>query len=429
MIKAKNTYPEHYRWNFAMGIVHGISFSFAMAFSEPFSILPVFLESFGISRLTIGLLISIIKAGSALPQIFVANSLQTKKIGKPILFAAIWTRWFAWGIVSVSVFLWGSSSLSMVLFIFILMLFIYSFAGGVANVPFFNMIAKAIPPEKRGTFFGIRQFLGGLSAIGAGFLVRIILSIPELKFPINYGYLFLATFALLTFGYLALSLFREPEHIINTTRQKAKINLKTAFKYMSLYPSLRRVIFSQIASQGLFISMPFFILYAKQSLGFPASWVGYFVIARMAGGIISNFLWAGLSNRLGNRIVIRLSSLSALISLIIAMTGHSIILFLLVFVLIGFYYNGSSMGYNNYIMELGDSIERPRLISIQGTMLFPIYFFPLLGGFLLDHIGFIPTFTITSLLLLTSFILSFGLCEPRKGQKSCLVIPDQSIEI
>ncbi len=412
-----------------MGIVHGISFSFAMAFSEPFSILPIFLESFGISKVTIGLLISIIKAGSALPQLFVANSLRTIKSGKPILFAAIWTRWLAWGLIAVSVFLWGGSHPTLVLFIFVMMLFIYSFAGGVANVPFFNMIAKAIPPERRGTFFGVRQFLGGLSAVGAGFLVRVILNIPSLEFPRNYGYLFLATFILLTFGYIALSLFREPEHRVDDVNRKERVSLKTAFRYMRDYPSLRRIILSQVASQGIFVSMPFFILYAKDSLGFPASWVGYFVMARMAGGIISNFIWARLSNTKGNRIVVRLSSLAALSALIVAMTGHSILMFLLVFVLIGFYYNGSSIGYNNYVMELGDNMERPRLISIQGTMLFPIYFFPLLGGFLMNRIGFFPTFAITALLLLVSFILSFGLCEPRKGQKSCLIVPEQSVEI
>jgi len=427
MKKNKGTYPEHYRWNFAMGTVHGISFSFAMAFSEPFSILPIFLESFGISRITIGLLISIIKAGSALPQIFVANSLRTLKSGKPILFTAIWTRWFAWGIISLSVFLWGDSSHSFILPVFVVMLFIFSFAGGVANVPFFNMIAKSIPPETRGTFFGIRQFLGGISAMGAGFLVRIILSLPSLKFPVNYGYLFLATFILLTFGYLALSLFREPEHQINTSRQKESTNLYTVFEYMRRYPSLRRVIFSQITSQGLFISMPFFVIYAKESLHFHPSMVGYFVIARMAGGIISNFLWALLSNRYGNRIVVRLSSLSALTSLVLAMTGQSMFMFLLVFIFIGFYYNGSSIGYNNYVMELGDNIERPRLISIQGTMLFPIYFFPLAGGILISHIGFIPTFLITSILLLLSFILSLSLCEPRNGKKSCIIEPSQSV--
>jgi hypothetical protein len=101
-----------------------------------------------------------------------------------------------------------------------------------------------------------------------------------------------STFILLTFGYIALSLFREPEHKVDDISRKEKVGLKTAFRYMRDYPSLRRIILSQVASQGIFISMPFFLLYAKDSLGFPASWAGYFVIARMAGGIISNFIWA-----------------------------------------------------------------------------------------------------------------------------------------
>ncbi len=410
-----------------MGLLHGISFSFAMAFSEPFSVLPVFLESFGISRTMLGLLIRIIKTGSALPQLLVADKLRRLPSGKPILFGAIWVRWLAWGLIAASIFWWGDAAHSLVLMFFVIFLFLFSFAGGVANVPFFNMIAKAIPANKRGRFFGLRQFWGGIAAVGAGWLVRFLLARPSLAFPDNYGYLFLITFFLLTFGYIALSLFREPEQKIESPERKAASQKTGVLDYLKNHAPLRNLIISQFGGQSLMIAMPFFVLYAREGLHFPDAWIGYFVMAQMLGGVVSNFLWAWLSDHYGNRIVIRFSILAALLTLLLALIVHSFFLYLFVFVMAGFYLNGAGIGYNNYIMELGDAGERPRLISIQGTLMFPVYFFPLLGGFLVDRFGFTATFLLTALILLLSFLISFRLCEPRHGHEKCPALPSHEI--
>jgi MFS family permease len=427
MKNTNESLPKHFKWNMTMGVFHGVSFSFAMAFSEPFSVLPIFLESFGISRTMIGLLISIIKSGSALPQILVANRLRRRRSGKKILFGALVGRWLAWGLIAAVVFMWGDSAHTTVLIFFVLLLFLFSFAGGVANVPFFNMIAKAIPADKRGRFFGLRQFWGGIAAAGAGWLVRWLLALPSIPFPQNYGYLFLITFIVLTFGYIALILFREPEHEEMTISEEKQVKQESILAYLKKFPSLRNMLMSQITGNSLLISMPFFVLYAKDELGFPVAWVGYFVMAQMLGGVVSNFLWSRLSDRFGNRIVIRLSILTALLALIFALIGHSFIVYVLVFVFAGFYFNGAGIGFHNYIMELGSEKERPRLISIQGTLMFPVYFFPLLGGFLVDYFGFTVTFVFTALVLLLGVLLSLRLCEPRDGHEKCLIIPSREV--
>ena len=93
-----------------MGLVHGICFAFGMAFSEPYVLLPLFLKSFTNSKIVIGLLISIIKSGSALPQLFIAKKMQGKPKGKPILLWAIWVRWLAWGLLAGVTFMWGKQS-------------------------------------------------------------------------------------------------------------------------------------------------------------------------------------------------------------------------------------------------------------------------------------------------------------------------------
>ena len=83
---------EQTAFNFAMGLVHGILFQAGMAFSEPLSVLPVFLSHFTRSRTMIGMFSAMMNAGGVLPQLFVARKLQGRPRKKPVLVAAIWTR-------------------------------------------------------------------------------------------------------------------------------------------------------------------------------------------------------------------------------------------------------------------------------------------------------------------------------------------------
>lgn len=420
MQKKTHKYPPNYRWNFTMGVLHGIFFSFGMAFSEPFSVLPLFLRSFTSSKVVIGFLISIIKTGSALPQIFVANKVQNLSRGKPILLVAIWVRWLAWGLLAMVTFIWGHHSPYLILAAFVFFLFIFSFAGGMANVPFFNMIAKAISAERRGRFFGMRQFWGGIAAIGAGLLVRIILSLPSLSFPQNYGYLFLVTFAVLTFSYIALSLFRESKsHLEKTVAAKEAVNLSVIFHYLKNFPPLFHLLLVIIFSQSLMLVLPFFVLNAKETLHFPTAWVGYFVMAQMGGGVVSNFLWARLSDQHGNVLVIRLSIISALLAVLFAVFSTSFVLYLFVFIFAGSSLNGAGIGFNNYIMELSTEQLRPLFLSIQGTFMFPVFFYPLFGGLIVDYFSFHILFLSSLFLLFISLWLSTKLCEPRKKEARC----------
>ena len=91
-MKSETTRPLHIRFNFAMGLIHGILFQTGLAFSAPMSVLPVFLSHFTGSLTMIGVFSALMNAGGVLPQLFVAHKLESKPRKKPVLVVAIWVR-------------------------------------------------------------------------------------------------------------------------------------------------------------------------------------------------------------------------------------------------------------------------------------------------------------------------------------------------
>ena len=412
--------PPHYRWNYAMGLIHGITFRLGMAFSEPYSLIPVFLHAFTPSRSVIGLIISMIRAGNSLPQLLVAKFLLHRAREKPVLVLAIWLRWLSWFLLSAITFFFGARYPLLVLVSLMVLLSLFSIGGGIASVPFFTLISRAIPPERRGRFMGLRQFIGGLLAIAGGYLVKLILASESLPFPRNYGLLFFLTSAIIGTGYVALSLFREePAPSRQDTKPEPQPFGYILRRLLREYPPLRLVILAEITSSVILMSLPFFVLHAREALNLPASFVGYLVMAQMFGGVFSNFLWAKLSDSYGNRTVIWGTSAVAVLAIFLALVGRSFLVTLLVFLFAGSYLSGSGIGFYNYVMEIGTAKARPILISAFGTLILPIYFYPLIGGILADAFGYTAVFVFSLILTATSFVPILRLCEPRGGGKSC----------
>jgi len=69
-------------------------------------------------------------------------------------------------------YLFAASHPTLTVFSLFFLLFVFTFMGGIAVIPFMDIWGKAIPSTLRGRFFGHRQLWGGILAIGSGFIVR-----------------------------------------------------------------------------------------------------------------------------------------------------------------------------------------------------------------------------------------------------------------
>ncbi len=209
---------------------------------------------------------------------------------------------------------------------------------------------------------------------------------------------------------------KEPIEDVHKNQLNFKEFLKKAFRILKSDDNYRRFLGVQILGGAISLALPFYVLYAKDILSVKLGMVGIFLSAQMLGGVLSNVLWAYLSDYIGNKRVIQVSVFLGLIAPLIALLTPTYLpkLFILVFVLLGFSIMGQVIGNTNFLLDIAPSKNRPTYMSVRGTLRAPVVAFPLIGGFIVQHISYNFLFIITILTVCAGFILSFQLNEPRR---------------
>jgi len=407
------------RHNMRHGVLHGAFFHMATAFADPYAVIPLFLAGFTESRALIGLVVSLVGAVGVVPQLAMARQIRHRPVSaRSFMLAGIWTRCGVWGLIAAGALLLPMQSI-WILILFIFLISVYSLGGGVAVLPFKQIISGTIPAERRSTFFGWRLLTGGLLAVLAGVVVKYVLGSGALTWPRNYGVLFALSFAALAVAYTAMSGFRFPADDGKSQGQDLP-PLRQELNYVRReYPILKRLIIVRLLSGGLPLALPFLTLYATRDVGIPLSWVGLYVATQKGGAVLSNLAWMPLGNRLGTRAVILCGLGLAVSSFAVILISDAAIAIALAFALAGAGMSAMVVGFGGYILELGTPRIRPLLFALEGTLLMPLYFMPLVGGWLVDGYGYRAVVLVGGLLLLGALACARTLCEPRRGDPAC----------
>ena len=402
-----------------MGLIHGILYLGGEAFYNPDTILPIFLDHFTKSKTLIGLSSTLIGRlggiASVFPQLLVANKIENKTHKKPLLIFAITVRALSWGLLAFTTYIFNNTYPNLTIFFLFVTLILHTFMGGIAAVPFFDIWGKSLPSNLRGRFFGYRQLWGGILAIGSGLIVKNILENNAIEFPYNFALLFSLVFIFLRISYIALGSVKEPTEKVYKNQLPFKDFLKKAFLIIKKNSNYKKFIMVEILAGAGGMALPFYVLYLKDVLQIELGMVGILLSAQMLGSVLSNILWAHLSDFVGNKKVVQISTFAGLMVPIVALMTQfkNELLYLLLFAIIGFFIAGRTIGNTNYLLDIASPKDRPIYISLTGTLLFPVSFFPLIGGLIAQYISYNMLFIVTGIPILLGFILSFNLKESR----------------
>jgi MFS family permease len=406
---------------FILGVLNGVLFNLAEALVGGTTVLPLFISTLTESKVLVGLAGPMSQAGWYMPQYVVAGFIEHIRHKKPVYVWSGLVRCIAIWTIAILVPVLAGSRTSLFLIAFFVAYSVYTLGAGVAGISFMDIVAKAIPTTRRGTFFGARLSFGGILSAIAGFFVRSVLD--SRPFPDSFAILFIAAAVVVTLAIISFSLASEPEADINETRIPFGRFLRRGPRLLKTNQSYRTFFIVRVLLSVWSMALPFYILYAREELSLGVGAAGVFLAIQMMGFVISNLLWGSLSNRIGNKIVLLLVSGIGVVSPLLAiLTGRLAWLgntwsFGVVLLLLGLNHGGIQIGQTHYMLDVSPEAERPTYLGFMNTLLAPVLLLSMLGGYIIERSSFETLFLAVMGTAVLAFIMSFRMDEPRLRSK------------
>lgn len=408
------------RRNIILLCIDYASFGVGMAFLGPTTVLPSLIRLLGGSLVAVGILGAIQSGGWMLPQLFSGRYVAGRPLVKwYVVVPLIVSR--ACLALSVPVVLWLSPRASgLPLLAFLLAFAVFTLSDALSGVPWFELLSKAVPLERRGRVMGAAQSLSGLLAIGAGVVVRAILGRPGSSLA---NHLLLVSLAAMLFflNPALLSQIREPRGAVEggghlawreyLPRLALIVRTDGRFAWLTMMRWL-----SGLAD----MAGAFYVLFAADRLQIPQQTVGLFISAGVTGSLLCGAVLGPLGDRKGSAQVIKvvmalrcLCPLLALVAPLLASLQRSLGpgVFLVIFAAMGMANGAWLIGFMNYVLEIAPPGERSMYVGLANTLGGLLLVAPLLAGWLVQAFSY--EFLFVVVLALAALGLVAGLRGPR----------------
>lgn len=402
------------KYNFTIGLFDGSLFGVALGFASFSAVLPLFVASMTDSALLIGLVPAIHSVGWQLPQLFTASHVsRLRRYKSTVLMNTIHERlpFFGFGVIALLMPYIGKDLSLILVFLFLTW---QGLGGGFTANPWTSMISKIIPPDSRGTFFGLQAGLANLfisgSAILAGYLLDWLAS------PWNFAVCFFLASFFFALSWFALARTREPEDLEKIIPAEKTHFWEDSKKILKHDINFDWFLSARFLSQFATMGFSFYIIYALRQFNMDSVTAGFLTATLTISQTVANIGMGWVGDRIGHRAMLILGAFSALASAVLAWLATSLFWFYPIFILTGWanvsiWTIGMTM-----TVDFGTETQRPLYIGLSQTLTAPATILaPLLGGLIVDSAGFIPIFSASTWLsLVTILILLFLVKDPRK---------------
>jgi len=412
---AQQQIERNYRWNFLVNTLDGASFWFGMSFFSSTIILPLFVSHFTNNPLFIGLIPFLGWAGVLLPQLFMANAVERAPRKKffPMTLGFFLERLPIFLLAPATYFL-ATSQPILALVIFFGLYTWHNIGAGVVIVGWQDMIAKIIPVEKRGRFFGITNFIGNGTGILGAMAIPFVLD--KFTFPLGYVFSFTVTAVLFFISWVFLSLTREPA--VHSSKPSV-----SQLDYMRSLPEILRrdrnfcmYLLSQIIFSLSGMATGFLVVYTVQAWNLPDAEASGFMIALQIGLALANLFFGFLADHKGHKLSLEICWLLSTLSLVLAIIAPSPVWFFPIFFLRGAVNAGTFISGISIVYEFTNAENRPTYIGLANTI--PGVagsIAPLIGGWLAGAMSYQSMFILSAIIGAVSWVLlRFTVREPRK---------------
>ncbi len=439
MALAKGNNQPLVRRTFVLGIINGTLFILGWSLIDPMTVLPAFVVSvMGGQMIYVGLLAAVIKGGWVWPQIVLQNRIETAARKLPYYRFSALVRALSW--VGVIVVIWyGAALRPALLYALVVAGFaLYTSAGGVGLIPFYDVVSKAMPAHWRGRFFGWRRVLGGALAffLGGPIVKAMLAENCAWPFPRNYAVLALISGGLTLLGLGAFCLAREPDRPVHKHRLSLGRQLLRGprlFRRDERYRSLiyERALFSFAAD----FTAPFLFPFALQVLHAPAEAAAVLVPLAAIGRVLANIFWAHLGDEKGNRRLLQIPPSLVLCVPLLALLARALpsaTLFTvagitfswqlttvaLAMFLFSLTLAGQMLGEVNYLLEIAPERKRPTYIGFNAVVTLLLSTGPILGALLIGGgQRYTLGFALSAVLAVAAIVAARHLTEPREEEQ------------
>jgi len=414
----------HLRRNYALGVINGALYILAESLIDPALVLTWFLSRLSAPNVLIGLVVPLRDTGWFLPQLFLARRQARQPYKLPTYSVAALVRCIAWATMSIVVLTQRNPTVLIVGFF--VPYVINSAASGWGGLPFMDVVAKTIPARRRGPYFATRMLIGGALGIAGSLVVRLALG-EQLgrAFPANVGQLIAIAGLFAVVSLFSFTFVVEPPGEVGDEISSLMAHLGRAARLMRRDRNFRLFLTTRVVIMAAQMAAPFFAVYASRELGAGAEMVSVYLASNTAASLVSNLMWSRLSDRRGNRAVIRLAAGLGLSATLLAWLAGPLDravavgvagpwLFAVVFAISGAFQSGIGVGGMSMLLEIAPSHERALYVGLTNSVLGVALLSTSISGVLVDWLGYRGLFLLAACCYAVGLWTATRMQEPRR---------------
>ena len=400
--------PRRYRWNYSVMGLDISLFVLGLSFASAYGILPLFVRHLSEANLAVGA-IPAIRAAALLPPIFVAGLTEGLRRKQPFVLGVTVFERLPYLVLAVATPLLATARPAVLLALVYGMLALTTLAAGAATPAWLDLIARMLPADWRGRFFGHWSALGGLLGVAGSAGAAALLG--RFDWIVGGALCFACAFAFLVLSFICLVLGREPDEGAAAPPRPAGAAWGRLPALVRGDRNLRHYLLALMLITSAGTTAAFYIVDAKGALGLSDGVASRYAVVLLAATTGGNVLWGFIGDHAGHKRVVLggalCTGLAPLVALVVRDPRWGPLGYGIVFLLAGLATSGLQLAALTFIIDLAPDDQRPTYVGLANIAQAPAALAaPLLGATLADARGFPALFALTAALALTGAALT-----------------------